>query len=85
MARDGSGQAAEAMPSPPPVDLEKEIAKYDPEMRFRELRGAWRSVAFAVGAGMSVFQLYTAGAGLLNAHVQRAVHLAFILALTFLL
>ncbi len=90
MAQGAAGAAggvaeAEAIAGPPQVDLEKEIAKYDPEMRFRDLRGTWRWVAFAVGAGLSVFQLYTAGAGLLNAHVQRAVHLAFILALTFLL
>ena len=48
-------------------------------------RGAWKWVVFAIAVGMSLFQVYTAGFGLLNAHVQRAIHLAFILSLTFLL
>lgn len=67
------------------IEVEKEIAKYDPEFRFRDLTGGWKRVVFAVAAGMSLFQLYTAGFGLLNPHVQRSVHLAFILTLTFLL
>jgi TRAP transporter 4TM/12TM fusion protein len=67
------------------LDLEREIAKYDPEFRFRDLAGAWKWFVFAIAVGMSVYQLYTAGFGLLNAHVQRALHLAFILSLTFLL
>ncbi len=67
------------------IEVEKEIAKYDPEFRFRDLGGAWKWIVFAVSVGMSLFQLYTAGFGLLNPHVQRSIHLAFILALTFLL
>jgi len=67
------------------IDVERTIAKYDPEFRFRDLAGAWKWVVFAVAAAMSLFQLYTAGFGLLNAHVQRSIHLAFILSLTFLL
>ncbi len=67
------------------IEVEKEIAKYDPEFRFRDLVGAWKWIVFAVAVGMSLFQLYTAGFGLLNPHVQRSVHLAFILVLTFLL
>jgi TRAP transporter 4TM/12TM fusion protein len=67
------------------LDVERMIAKYDPEFRFRDLRGAWKWLVFAVAVAMSVFQLYTAGFGLLNAHVQRAIHLAFILTLAFLL
>ena len=67
------------------LDIEKEIAKYDPEFRFRDLGGTWKWIVFAIAVGMSVFQVYTAGFGLLNAHVQRAIHLAFILSLTFLL
>jgi TRAP transporter 4TM/12TM fusion protein len=67
------------------IEIEKEIAKYDPEFRFRDLGGAWKWIVFAVAAGMSIFQLYTAGFGLLNPHEQRSVHLAFILVLTFLL
>ncbi len=67
------------------IEVEQEIAKYDPEFRFRDLGGAWKWIVFAVACAMSVYQLYTAGFGLLNPHVQRSVHLAFILSLTFLL
>ncbi|MGE5247682.1 MAG: hypothetical protein ACM3L8_04980, partial [Verrucomicrobiota bacterium] len=58
------------------LDIEREIARYDPEFRFRDLIGTWKWVVFAVAVAMSLFQLYTAGFGLLNAHEQRAVHLA---------
>jgi len=67
------------------LDVERTIAKYDPEFRFRDLGGVWKWVVFAIAVGMSLFQVYTAGFGLLNAHVQRSIHLAFILSLTFLL
>jgi TRAP transporter 4TM/12TM fusion protein len=67
------------------IEVEKEIAKYDPEFRFRDLGGAWKWIVFAIAVAMSLFQLYTAGFGLLNPHVQRSIHLAFILVLTFLL
>lgn len=65
--------------------IDREIAKYDPEFRFRDLAGAGMWAVFSISVAMSLYQLYTAGFGLLNAHVQRALHLAFILALTFLL
>lgn len=68
-----------------PSVIDREIAKYDPEFRFRDLGGVWKWAVFAVAVSMSLYQLYTAGFGLLNAHVQRSLHLAFILALTFLL
>ncbi len=67
------------------LDIERTIAKYDPEFRFRDLGGVWKWVVFAIAVGMSLFQVYTAGVGLLNAHVQRAIHLAFVLSLAFLL
>ncbi len=75
----------ESLPGVDHMDVEREIAKYDPEFRFRDLAGAWKWIVFAIAAGMSVFQLYTAGFGLLDAYEQRAIHLAFILTLTFLL
>jgi TRAP transporter 4TM/12TM fusion protein len=68
-----------------PADVEATLAKYDAEFRYRPLAGRSRWLVFAVALSLSVYQLYTAGFGLLNAHVQRAVHLAFILALGFLL
>jgi TRAP transporter 4TM/12TM fusion protein len=68
-----------------PVDVDTTLARYDAEFRFRPLAGISRRLVFAVALSLALYQLYTAGFGLLNAHVQRAVHLAFILALTFLL
>lgn len=67
------------------IDVAATIAKYDTEQRFRSLLGAWHWVVFCLSVAMSLFQLYTAGFGLLDAHEQRSIHLAFILGLTFLL
>src|ERR1700675_2387022 len=73
------------IPKEDPVAAEGTLGKYDAEFRYRPLTGRSRWLVFAVALSLSVYQLYTAGFGLLNAHVQRAVHLAFILALGFLL
>jgi TRAP-type uncharacterized transport system fused permease subunit len=42
-------------------------------------------IVTAVGVSLSIYQLYTAGVTALTALVQRSIHLAAILALTFLL
>jgi TRAP transporter 4TM/12TM fusion protein len=42
-------------------------------------------VVMVLAVGLSLFQLYTAGLGAMTAMVQRSVHLAAILALTFIL
>jgi TRAP transporter 4TM/12TM fusion protein len=68
-----------------PAAVEREIAKYDPEFRFRNVAGGWKWLVFAVAAGLSLYQLATAGFGLLDAILQRSIHLAFVLALAFLL
>ncbi|WP_352426265.1 TRAP transporter permease [Aminomonas paucivorans] len=61
------------------------MRKYDTEARFRALKG-WQAILVTVVAvSMSLFHLYTAGFGLLLAIKQGAVHLAFTLALVFLL
>jgi TRAP transporter 4TM/12TM fusion protein len=61
------------------------VEKYDREARFRKLSGAPGAVAAAVAVGLSLFQLYTAGTGPLEALKQRSLHLTCIMVLAFLL
>ncbi len=59
-------------------------AKYDNEMRFRPLAPtATKTVTYLLLA-LSIFHYYTAGFGLLREATHRGVHLAFVLALIFL-
>ena len=82
---DDRKQEREAPAKVDPINVETTLAKPVAEFRYRPLTGVSRQVVSAVALSLALYQLYTAGFGLLNAHVQRAVHLAFILALTFLL
>src|SRR5438094_752726 len=61
------------------------VAKYDREARFRKLSGAPGAVAAGVAVGLSLFQLYTAGTGPLEALKQRSLHLTLIMVLAYLL
>jgi TRAP-type uncharacterized transport system fused permease subunit len=61
------------------------IEKYDREARFRKLSGAPRAIAAGIAVGLSLFQLYTAGTGPLEALKQRSLHLTCIMVLAFLL
>ena len=65
--------------------VDEVVAKYDREARFRKLSGAPGAVAAAVAIGLSLFQLYTAGTGPLEALKQRSLHLTCIMVLAFLL
>ncbi|WP_323720477.1 TRAP transporter permease [Acetomicrobium sp.] len=67
------------------IDLDEIMRQYDAEARYRVLKGWQNMLIFAVAAAMSLFHLYTAGFGQLLAMKQRAVHLAFVLFLTYLL
>lgn len=58
--------------------------KFDPEMRFRPLGPACSSLVGALLIGLSVFHWYTAGFGLLQEITHRAIHLALVLGLIFL-
>ncbi|HIU17792.1 MAG TPA: TRAP transporter permease [Candidatus Avidesulfovibrio excrementigallinarum] len=67
------------------IDFDALLRKYDTEARYRILTG-WRTRLVGILAfAMACFHFYTAGTGLLPAQTQGAVHLAFALALTFLL
>jgi len=66
-------------------DLDEVLAQFDRESAFRRLTGlAGRLIALILIA-FSAFQLYTAAFGVLDARVQRAIHLAFGMSLVFLL
>ena len=67
------------------IDLEDLMRKYDTEARFRALAGWQGQLVALLAVAMSCFHFYTSGFGLLLAQMQGAVHLAFTLALVFLL
>ncbi len=61
-----------------------ELTPEEPE-RERRLKGGWAVFIALLAIALSLFQLYEAGFGLLAVQKLRAVHLAFALALIFLL
>ena len=66
-------------------EIRKALEKVDKESTHRELHG-WQGWAIAVLAvAFSGFHIYTALFGVLDAHLQRAVHLGFVLTLVYLL
>ncbi len=66
-------------------EIRKVLEKVDKESTHRELHG-WQGWAIAVLAvAFSGFHIYTALFGVLDAHLQRAVHLGFVLTLVYLL
>ena len=58
--------------------------KFDPEIRFRPLGPVAAWITAIALFSLSVFHYYTAGFGLLREVTHRAVHMAFVLALIFL-
>ncbi|MBO8168392.1 MAG: TRAP transporter permease [Thermoanaerobacteraceae bacterium] len=69
------------------VPDEKIIEKYDAEARYRKFQQGtfWARVVAAIAIAFSLFQLYIAGFGALEAIKQRALHLGFVTILIFLL
>jgi TRAP-type uncharacterized transport system fused permease subunit len=68
------------------TDQAKEVLeKYDREARYRSFRGFIAKVVAAIAITFSVFQIYTAAFGVLDAMIQRSIHLAFGSCLIFLL
>ncbi|NLB88751.1 MAG: TRAP transporter permease [Syntrophomonadaceae bacterium] len=67
------------------VNLEEFMAKYDRESDFRRYEGLFKWVVAIIAISFSLFQIYTGIRGSLDAHLQRAVHLSFAMALVFLL
>lgn len=67
------------------IDTEKIMQEADAEFRFRRFTGKWAFIVGVIAIVWSIFQLYTAGFGVLEAIKQRSVHLMFVLALAFLM
>lgn len=68
-----------------PDDVEKALRKIDKESAHRNLGGFQAAVISLIAIGFSTFHIYTALFGVLDAHLQRAVHLLFALTLVFVL
>lgn len=66
-------------------DAEAVLRKYDSESNTRTLSGLMALIVSAIAITFSLFQLYTSIFGVLDAHLQRAVHLSFGMSLIFLL
>ncbi len=64
--------------------VEQMIKKYDAENNYRNLIGLVGMAVALIGVTLSVFHVYTAGFGVLNEISHRAIHLTFVLGLTFL-
>jgi TRAP-type uncharacterized transport system fused permease subunit len=65
-------------------DLRQLEEKFDPEVQFRALRPGVGKLAAVLLFSLSLFHYYTAGFGLLREVTHRGVHMAFVLALIFL-
>ena len=67
------------------LSAEEILRKYDKESDKRELTGVWNTIINVICIVFCIFQVYTAAFGILDAQLQRAIHLAFGFALVFLL
>jgi TRAP transporter 4TM/12TM fusion protein len=67
------------------VDSQEILKKFDKESDYRSYTGIMAKVVTAIAITFSCFQLYTAVFGVLDAMIQRSIHLAFGLTLVFLL
>jgi len=66
-------------------DSQDILKKYDKEADYRSYSGVMAKVVTALAITFSCFQLYTALFGVLDAMIQRSVHLAFGMSLIYLL
>ncbi len=83
---DGSSPVEEGLPvTGHVVENIDEVAKYDPELRFRRLSGIALKLMYAMTLILSIFHIYTAGFGVLQEWRHRTFHLAFVLPLVFFL
>ena len=53
------------------------LKKYDSESNTMEYTGTMAKIISVIAISFSVFQIYTASFGLLDAQIQRAIHLGF--------
>lgn len=67
------------------MTAEEMLKELDRESNKRELTGLWDKIIKFICIAFAVFQLYTSVFGVLDAMLQRAIHLAFGISLIFLL
>jgi TRAP transporter 4TM/12TM fusion protein len=67
------------------TEIRKVLEKVDKEAAHRVLSGWQKILISLIALAFSCFHIYTAFFGVLDAHLQRAVHLAFVLTLVYLL
>jgi len=67
------------------IDLDELRRRFDTEARTRSLSGWEAKLVLLVAVALSVFHFYTSGFGLLLAIKQRAVHLALVLFMVYML
>jgi len=67
------------------LSAEEVMQKFDKESDKREMGGIWGKIINAICIVFAIFQIYTAAFGILDATLQRCVHLGFGFALIFLL
>jgi len=67
------------------VDAQEILKKFDKESDYRNYTGVMAKIVAAIAITFSCFQVYTAVFGVLDAMIQRSVHLAFGMSLIFLL
>ncbi len=67
------------------IDLDELRRRFDTEARTRTLSGWEAKMALLGAVSLSVFHFYTSGFGLLLAIKQRAVHLALVLFMVYML
>ena len=67
------------------AEVQDVLKKYDKESNFRVLSGVPAKIITAIAIVFSCFQLYTAVFGVLDAMIQRSIHLSFGLCLVYLL
>ncbi|HHY71445.1 MAG TPA: TRAP transporter fused permease subunit, partial [Thermoanaerobacterales bacterium] len=68
-----------------PQNHEDILRKFDKESDYRVLTGFSAKIVAAIAIAFSVFHLYTGAVGVLDAMIQRSIHLSFGLCLIFLL
>ncbi len=67
------------------MSADEVLKKYDAESNTMEYTGVTAKIVSALAISFSVYQIYTASFGLLDAQIHRAIHLSFGLCLVFLL
>lgn len=67
------------------INVDEFLAQYDRESDYRRYTGLFKWVVAIIAICFSLFQVYTGIFGTFDAHIQRALHLSFAMALVFLL